>query len=135
MYLFRDETHGLQGPGLAVGIAIATFLFGFWSALQAGANFWVVVVNFFTTLPILVLGIGAIIFYCNSIPRWAGIAVLADLMWFLAYPVRHSVAERTRETAEFGNQAWLGYLDARIVEWGVFVVLAVMAVMLFRRRC
>jgi len=37
--------------------------------------------------------------------------------------------------AEFGNQAWQGYLDDRIGEWGVFVVLAVMAVMLFRRRC
>lgn len=135
MYLYRGETHGLQGPGLAVGIAIATFLFGFWSALQAGANFGVVVVNFFTTLPILVIGIGAIIYYCNFIPRWAGISALVDLMWFLAYPVRHSVAEIAREMTESGNQAWLGYLDARIVEWGVFVVLAVVAAMLFRRRC
>lgn len=134
MYLFRDEAHGLHGPGFAIGVAIAVFLFGFWSALQAGANFGVVVVNFFTTLPILLLGIGTIVIYCDAIPRWAGLAALADLMWALAYPVRHSVAERARETTEFGGLAWQTYLDVQVVEWGIFVMLGVTAVMLFRRR-
>lgn len=135
MYLFRDEPREALGPGLATGAAVVGFLLGYWSALQAGANFAIVVVNFFLSLPILMGGIGAIIYFRDSVPRWAGTAVLANLLWFLAYPVRHSVAERARETVEFGDQAWLDYLDAQIVEWSVFVALLVLAVILFRRRC
>lgn len=134
MYLFRDEPRGPLGPGLATGTAVAAFLFGYWSALQAGANFGIVVVNFFLSLPILMGGIGTIIYYRDSVPRGAGIAVLANLMWFLAYPVRHSVAERARETAGFGYPAWLDYLDAQNVEWCVFIALVTLAMILFRRR-
>ena len=134
MYLFRDERRGLHGPMPAIGLVIGAFLFCFWLALQAGANLGVVVVNFFTALPIVLLGIGAIVFYWDAIPRMAALVGLADLIWLLVHPVRHSAAERARELSEFGGLAWQGYLDAQAVDWGVFVTLAVMAVLLFRRQ-
>lgn len=134
MYLFRDERRGLHGPMPAISLVIGVFLSSFWLALQAGANLGVVVVNFFTTLPIVLLGIGAIVFYWDAIPRMAGLVGLTDLIWLLVHPIRHSIAERARELSGFDGLSWQGYLDAQVVDWGVFVALAVMATLLFRRQ-
>lgn len=134
MYLFSDERRGLYGPAPVIGVVIGVFLCCFWLALQAGANMAVVVVNFFTALPIVLIGIGTIVFYWDAMPRMAVLVGLTDLVWLLLHPIRHSIAERTREQPVFGDLAWPGYLDAQVVEWGIFVTLAVMAVFLFRSR-
>lgn len=134
MYLFRDAAPSLVGPGCALGAVPIVFALGFWLAMQAGANLAVVVVNFFTTLPVLLLGIAMLVHYRDTVPLWWGGVVLMDLLWILANPVRHSVAELARESIEFGGFAWLVYLDSQVVEWAGCVVLLFAAVMLFRRR-